>query len=62
MFPSYPKDMSISRHVDAFLAAGGIQQSDEVVPENECQIFSGQVADSEAELAKAREFVATLLS
>ncbi|MEJ5998298.1 hypothetical protein [Corynebacterium sp. H130] len=54
--------MSISRHVDAFLAAGGIEQSDEVVPENECQIFSGQVADSEAELAQAREFVATLLS
>lgn len=54
--------MSISRHIDDYLDDLGIVQSDEVVPENECQIFDGQVATEVDRLESARSIVATFLT
>ncbi|QTH59388.1 hypothetical protein J5O04_11400 [Corynebacterium hindlerae] len=54
--------MSISRHIDEYVADHGIAQSDEVVPESECQVFDGMVADSDQKLAKLRERVADVLN
>lgn len=54
--------MSISRHVDLYLADRGIEQNDEVVPESECQVFDGQVANTPENLEQLREFVAALLN
>lgn len=54
--------MSISRHIDEYVAEHGITPSDEVVPENEFQVFDGAVADSVQKLAEVRENVAKMLN
>ncbi|QGU01430.1 hypothetical protein CKALI_02710 [Corynebacterium kalinowskii] len=53
--------MSISRHIDDYIADRGIKENDEVVPESECQVFDGQVLSEEDRLENARAVVAQLL-
>lgn len=53
--------MSISRHIDEYLAVKGIEECDEVVPESECQVFDGRVAKPSQELDHVREQVKGLL-
>lgn len=53
--------MSISRHIDDYIAEQGIVQIDEVVPDNDCQIFDGQVLRAEDRLEGVRAAVARIL-
>lgn len=53
--------MSISRHIDNYLSDRGIVQSDEVVPESECQVFDGQVTQGQDRLESARTIISQLL-
>lgn len=53
--------MSISRHIDAYLADRGIAESDEVIPESECQEFSGAVVTDSLHLERVRALVADLM-
>ncbi|WP_448851365.1 hypothetical protein [Corynebacterium sp. 335C] len=39
--------MSISRHLDAWLAERGIRPDDAIVSEDPCAVFDGRVLDSE---------------
>lgn len=56
--------MSISRDFDAYCERNNITPSDEVVPEDACQVFTGEVAgeDSEAAADRARRRVEKLLN
>ena len=46
-FESPRAHMSISRHLDAWLAEHGVRPDDAVVSEDPCAIFDGRVLDSE---------------
>ncbi|MEJ5928664.1 hypothetical protein WG915_08555 [Corynebacterium sp. H128] len=53
--------MSISRHIDEYLAERGIVQSDAVVPESECQVFDGDVELPGESLEQVRGLVLEVL-